>query len=171
MKSHNILTRDKSGLALSSSSRARSRDLSKGFTLVEILIVIGLISFFGVMGVIVGIDTYQRYIFRSDVDKVVALLQKARSSAVNNVNKQKYGVYLGDTSNFILFRGTSYNPSDTFNYKVERSRIATSTNTCTGGQVIFDQLTGNIPANCEIVIAERNKVSTTTINMQGGINY
>src|SRR3989344_6646243 len=53
-----------------------------GFTLIEILIVVAIISFLGIMGVIVGVDTYQKYIFRSDLDKVAALLQKARSSAM-----------------------------------------------------------------------------------------
>ena len=143
---------------------------NRGFTLVEIILVVAIIAFIGALGVVVGIDTYSRYIFRSDVDKVTALLQKARSSAINNVNEKKYGVYLGDTSNFVLFRGSSYNPLDSFNYKVERSKAATSTNTCIASQVVFDQLTGNT-MGCEIIITEGSKVSTTTVNAQGGINY
>ena len=143
---------------------------NRGFTLIEIILVIAIIMFIGALSVIVGIDTYNRYTFRSDLDKVVALLQKARSSAINNINEKKYGVYLGDTSNFILFRGDSYNPLDSFNYKVERSKTATSSNTCANNQIIFERLTGNT-AGCEIVITEGNKVATTTINVQGGINY
>ncbi len=136
MKLHNISTHAKGRLALS---------LSKGFTLVEIMIVVAIISFLGVMGVVVGVDTYSRYIFRSDVDKIVSLLQKARSSAMNNINEEEYGV------------------------KIEKSETATWTDNC-AGKIIFERLTGNAN-NCEIVITEGNKVSTITINNQGGINY
>ncbi len=144
--------------------------LDSGFTLIETLIVIGIIGFLAVVGIIAGIDTYSRHIFRSDLDKTAALLQKARSSAINNINEKSYGVYLGDADNLILFSGTSYDPSLTFNYKLERSKTATSTNTCAGNQVVFSQLTGNT-VGCEIVIKDGDKVATTTINSQGGINY
>src|SRR3989344_1329825 len=98
--------------------------LVNGFTLIETLIVIGLIGFVAVVGVIVGLDTYQRYVFRSDLDKTVALLQKARSSAINNVDEKSYGVYFGDSSepNITLFRGTTYVAGDPYNYSVAKSR-------------------------------------------------
>ncbi len=140
-----------------------------GFTLIEILIVMAIVSFIAIIGIIVSIDTYNRYIFRSDLDKTVALLQKARSSAMSNINEKEYGVYLEDSSNLIFFRGSTFDPSDSFNYKVEKSKTATSTNSCSD-EVVFQRLTGKTTA-CEIVITEGNKVATTTINNQGGINY
>ena len=150
MKLRNILVLDKAG-----------------FTLIEILIVVAIISFLGIMGVIVGVDTYKRYIFRSDLDKVAALLQKARSSAMNNINEQKYGVKFDDPDDLILFRET---PGTSYDYKVEKSKTVVYSDTCPSHQVVFDQLTGNADS-CEIVITEGNKISTTTINGQGGINY
>jgi len=141
----------------------------QGFTLVEILIVMTIISFIAVIGVIVSIDTYSRYIFRSDLDKVAILLQKARSSAINNVGGVSHGVYLDDNDDWILFRGTEYVEGEAFNYKIGRSKTATSTNTC-GNQVVFSRLTATT-TDCGIIITEGNKVATTTINNQGGINY
>lgn len=143
--------------------------LDKGFTLVEIILVVAIIAFIGALGVVVGIDTYSRYIFRSNIDKVVVLLQKARSSAINNINEQKYGVYL-DTENFVLFRGNGYVSSDSFNYRVEKSETSKVENTC-GDKIIFEQLTGNVVTECKITITEGGKISTIEVNSQGGINY
>ena len=140
----------------------------RGFTLIETLIVLGLIGMIAVVGIIVGLDTYSRYIFRSDLDKTVSLLQKARSSAINNMYESKHGVYLGDIDSLILFRGTSYDSSSPYNYNVEKSK-ASYADTCSS-VVVFDQLTGNT-TNCVITITEGTKVSTITINDQGGINY
>ena len=141
---------------------------SRGFTLIEVLIVMAIIAFIAVIGMITSLDTLNRYIFRSDTDKVVSLLQKARSSAMNNVNEKEYGVVLDDPDNLILFRetlGTSYD------YKVEKSKTATyKLDDCPDKQAVFERLTGNT-ADCIIEIIDGNKASTITINNQGGINY
>ena len=113
-----------------------------------------------------GIDTYQRYIFRSDIDKVVSFLQKARSSAISNVNEEQYGVVLDDDDNLILFRGA---PGTSYDYKVEKSKAVDYEDTCSG-QVVFERLTGNT-ADCEIKITEGSKENIISINTQGGINY
>jgi len=160
MKLPNISTQDKKKWSTPSVDQ-------QGFTLVEILIVMAIIAFIAVIGMITSLDTLNRYIFRSDTDKVVSLLQKARSSAMNNVNEKEYGVVLDDPDNLILFRetlGTSYD------YKVEKSKTASYSDTCPSQKVIFKRLTGN-SIDCIIEIIDGNKTTTITISSQGGINY
>lgn len=152
--------------------------LRKGFTLIETLIVIGIIGFVAVIGVIVGLDTYQRYVFRSDLDKTAALLQKARSSAINNVDEKSYGVRFLDATNpdhLILFRTAStYAARDvSYDYKIAKSKtVIYDLTLCPGDQVVWSQLYGlTTPTDCKIDIKDGVKTSRIEINAQGGINY
>ena len=141
--------------------------------MIETLIVIGIIGFVAVVGVIVGLDTYQRYVFRSDLDKVAALLQKARSSAINNIDEKKYGVRFDDPDNLILFKtATTYAARDvSYDYKVAKSKTVTYDLTaCGANEVIWTALYGNANV-CSIDIKDNVKTSTITINAEGGINY
>lgn len=170
MKSLNILTPAKLLRVALSSFSPRSL-LGGGFTLIETLIVIGLIGFVAIVGVIVGLDTYQRYIFRSDLDKTAALLQKARSSAINNVDEKSYGVRFDDPNDLVLFRGATYVPGDLYNYRVAKSKTVTYDLTaCPANQVVWTALYG-IANVCSIDIKDAIKTSTVSINAQGGINY
>ncbi|MEK9185815.1 MAG: prepilin-type N-terminal cleavage/methylation domain-containing protein [Patescibacteria group bacterium] len=147
--------------------------LGRGFTLIETLIVIGIIGFVAVVGVIVGLDTYQRYVFRSDLDKTAALLQKARSSAINNVDEKSYGVRFDDPDNLILFRTNStYAARDvSYDYKIAKSKtVQYDLANCAANEVIWAQLYGTANV-CKVDIKDGVKTSTVEINDQGGINY
>lgn len=65
---------------------------SKGFTLIEVVIVMAIVGFLAVFGIIVGLDSYSRYNFHSEVDDAVAMLQRARSEAINNIGGVAHGV-------------------------------------------------------------------------------
>lgn len=139
-----------------------------GFTLIEIIIVIAIIVFIGVIGVVVGLDSYQRYLFRSDLDTAAALLSKARSSAVHSIGQTSHGVYFGDSDNFILFRGTSYATRDaSFDLSVEKSKVTTASG---ADEVVFNPPSGeSTEENLEI----ENGIQSfnITINEEGGIDW
>ena len=112
--------------------------------MIEILVVIALVTAIASVGIIAGIDSWQRFLFRSNVDTAVSLLQKARSSAIHNVGETSHGVYFCDPSNskFILFRGNTYDASSPYNLPVDKSKTATITS-CPGlSEVVFAQLSG-----------------------------
>ena len=98
------------------------KSLASGFTFIEILVGMALVAILGSMGLIAGVDSYQRYLFRSDLETVASLLQKARSSAMNNIGETSHGVYVGDASSLILFRGASYTILPAYDLKVEKSK-------------------------------------------------
>ena len=144
---------------------------SAGFTLVEILIVISILTVISAMGLAVGIDTYQRYLLRSDTAVTASLLQKARISAMNNIGEANHGVYVCDTEKFIFYRGPSYilrNPS--YDILIDKNKGVVITSCPAPDQFIFTALSGTTTGG---VITLSSDVGNTslTINNEGGINW
>lgn len=146
----------------------------EGFTLMEIIVVLGLLSLFAVMGLVFSFDSYRGYFFRSEYTMFVNLLEKARNRAANNFNESGHGVAVLD-SEYRLFRNDIYDPDDDTTYE---SYPKNSSITFGGPTDIrFFQLSGNIdscdgdPAPCEFTFGYANKTKEITINAQGGITW
>ena len=151
--------------SISIPARGLTLSVSEGFSIIEIIVVIAIIGFLATFGVIAGLDTFARYNFHSERDSAIALLQKARSEAINNIGEAAHGVYFGsDQPDLILFSGASY--TGAYELKIEKSKAVSYSNTCAGDQVVFTQLSGGTTA-CEVKI---NGVPVT-INNEGGIDY
>lgn len=144
------------------------RRRNSGFSLIEMLVVIALMAALAAIGLIAGLDSYQRYLFRSDLDTAAALLQKARSSALNNIGEASHGVYFGDTGKFVLFRGASYalrNPS--YDLPIEKSKVVSASGL---REVVFVPLSGET-AGGNIVLSDGARNVAITINNEGGISW
>jgi len=75
---------------------------SKGFTLIEVLVVIGLAGLIAVVGYVSSIGAFQRNTFSTQREMAVSLLQRARSEAMANINQSAHGIAVTNTD-FILF--------------------------------------------------------------------
>jgi prepilin-type N-terminal cleavage/methylation domain-containing protein len=58
---------------------------ANGFTLLEVLIVIGLLAIVATMGISFGLHTHSGFTSKNDEDLVIAVLQKARSQSMAGV--------------------------------------------------------------------------------------
>ena len=137
------------------------------------MVVIAIVGFLATFGIIAGLDTYSRYSFNSEVDNVVAMLQKARSEAINNIGGSKHGVCFDPVKcadDIILFAGTTYTPP-AFEFEFEKNKTITYSGAT---EIVFDQLSGNAPAcsptPCTVTITGI-KPTNITINNEGGIDY
>lgn len=141
-----------------------------GFTLMEVIMVIGIVTALALMGLAAGVDTYQRYLFWVDVDTLVVLLQKARSSAINNIGGASHGVYVCDPANFVLFRGASYGALPAHDLNVGKSKAVVITS-CPGvREVVFSPLSGTTSGSV-ITASDGVRTAAITINHEGGINW
>lgn len=141
-----------------------------GFTLMEIIMVIGLITGLGLMGLAAGVDAHQRRLFRADVDALATLLQKARSSAINNVGGASHGVYVCDPANFVLFRGAAYGALRAHDLNVQKSKAVVITS-CPGmREIVFSALSGAASGGV-ITASDGVRNTAITINHEGGINW
>ena len=142
---------------------------ARGFTLVEVLITLGIFLLVSTVAVVVGLDSYQRVNFRSDVATAAALLQKARSSAMSNVNEASHGVYFDNTAKqFVLFQGNDYaSRAPAQDVIIDFSKGVT----VTVEEVVFTQLSGAATTDGGIEFSSNGQPVTIEVNADGGINW
>jgi len=80
-------------IRLEDSSRPTNR-LATGFTLIEIVVVLGIIAVVGAIGLSVGINSFQSYICVSQFDLLRSALFYARSEAVTASEGAKVGLFV-----------------------------------------------------------------------------
>lgn len=155
------------------------------FTLIEMLVVIGILVIVAGFGLIVGMDSFRGYQFRSERDQVVALLQRARSQAINNMcfsagtpctGGKPHGVYLGTSHEYVIFQGTSYASRDAAVDEVVRAKADTVA--VTGfTEVVFSQLaatTTPLPLgvrSLSVYDTGGTGTSTITVSPEGQITW
>jgi prepilin-type N-terminal cleavage/methylation domain-containing protein len=78
---------------------------SRGFTLIEMMLVLSLASIVGSLTITNGITYYDHSLAAIDRAQMVTAFREARAEAQNGSNP--YGVFLTN-SGFVIFQGTSY---------------------------------------------------------------
>lgn len=123
----------------------KTNNSKDGFTLIEILIVVGV---FAILGAIV---TYGFYSFfrtsemKTAVDVVQAELRDARAKTIAAAGDSRHGVHF-ESDRVVVFAGAAYSASDPNNeIEVMPPGITIGTIALNGGgaEVIFDRLSGN----------------------------
>lgn len=152
--------------------------LSRGFTLIEILVVIAIFTMLGGMALVVSMESYRGYAFRNERDMIVALLQKARSESMSNVclgtsctGGRPHGVYL-QTGSVVIFQGPNYASRDSAVDETITSRYAAaSTTPGSFTEVVFTQLSATTTATSTTLRDDAGHVSVISIHSEGGITW
>jgi Tfp pilus assembly protein FimT len=147
---------------------ASTSRFENGFTLIEILVIIGIIGILGTFGLIVSLDYYRSFAFRSERHIVVSMLQKARNQSMSNVNEQPHGVkFLADR--YVIYQGASYNDRDP---DFDEEILTTPTVSHSGmDEVVFGQLKGNaVVTGTDLTLNGHYKHATITVNPEGQID-
>ncbi|MBU0598294.1 type II secretion system GspH family protein [Patescibacteria group bacterium] len=141
----------------------------RGFTFVEVLLVIGI------LGVVVSLSIpfYQSFQVSNQLDnisqEVAQTLRRAQNKAMASEYFSAHGVHL-QAQQFILFKGDSYNPADAFNEVVDiPSSILITYNA--GPDVVFSGIKGEASYAGLITITTNNGESKSiSINEMGVVN-
>lgn len=145
----------------------------KGFTMIEILVVLGMLAIFATMGLVISFDSYRGYLFRSEYTTTVNLLTKARNRAINNFNESNHGVAILD-GEYRIFNTDEYDSDDDSTYdSYSRNNALIFTGPT---EIIFQQLTGNLAScdgedPCTYTFGYGLKTKSITINEVGGITW
>ena len=147
----------------------------RGLSLIEIVVVIGLLTAIAGLSMLVSIDTYRSYLFRGERDKVVQALQKARSRAIHNIcfgagcsNGRPHGVNIDSSTGTVTnFQGTSVSELPSVNDPFSLNDGITISGL---SDVVFSQLSGDAAPEGNITITDEvGHISVISINSEGQI--
>ncbi len=155
-------------------SKGLAPSRARGFTLIEMLIVMGILAILAAMTLFMEINNYRGDAFRSEANSLGISLQTARADALNNINQKRHGVAIhpGGYDGYIIFEGDSYDPADPISKSIEASYGVTFAPT-SPDEITFEQLTGNANYNGDITLIdpERNMTAVISINYEGKISW
>lgn len=128
---------------------------SRGFTLIELIIVLGIIAV--ISGIISStfIESRRVQAVDRDAETVVEVIRSARSKTLSSQNASVYGVHIDSTS-VTLFAGLTYVAGAMGNIVTQLTAseiIATTSLTGGGSDIVFKRLTGETNQNGTITIA------------------
>lgn len=147
--------------------------MKRGYTLIELLIVLSIIAALGVIGTIDYANYRSQQGFVTVRANIVTVLRTAQLRAIAQEDSQPWGVYfsnLGSTF-YQVFKGSDYltgTPVENKRFLGRGISFAQPATNATS-QVVFAKRTGLPTAPLTVKIALRGATSTITINAQGNI--
>ena len=137
-----------------------------GFSILEILIVIGLAGLIAAGAFAVSLGAYQRYAFSAERDLLVSLLQRARSQALANINESAHGLVIENDS-FIAYEDTD--ESGDFDAGEETLSVPRSSAVAASGDLefLFAQLSGEaLSAGTLTLTGPRSAVDEAVVQVE-----
>ena len=151
---------------------------SRGFTLIEAVVVIALIIIISGATIYFNIDGYRGYLFRSDRDTLISALHHARSEAIANICRGSscvsgvpHGVKI-ESDRYIIFQGEDFSSAD-HSFDIEMDINPNTTFSTNGGdEVVFSRLSADVLTPIEITMTENSgRTSTISVSSEGQIKW
>lgn len=139
-----------------------------GFTLIEIIIAIGILTILSGLGLIFSVDFYRSYSLDSERNMVVSVLQKVRSRAQNNINQSLHGVSF-QSNGYVLFQGASYALRDSDYDEIIPKNLTIGVSGIS--EAIFEQLNGNSQTIGDVSLDNGKRTLIISINNEGKIDW
>ncbi len=145
-----------------------------GFTLIETLLVMGVFVMVSGFGLFVSMESYRGSLYHSDRDLLVALLERARAQAINNLcygdycdDGKPHGVHI-QSDKYILFQGEAYDAGGAFNVSFDTD---SNTEHSFIGDIIFTPLSGTTSALVTIMLSGEGRTSEIMVSPIGRITW
>lgn len=140
----------------------------KGFTFLEIMIVIVILALLFSVGFIFNLSFYQTFLLQGEQRLLLNLLHKVRLEALDNLYSLPRGVYI-DENNYIIFSGSSFAnriPAYDLSYPRSAVKIQSPFN-----EIIFSPLSATTTASGTIELSLNDKKFFIIINNEGFIDW
>lgn len=154
----------------------------KGFTLIEVMMVIAFVGIVAGLSIAYGIDSFRRTTFHSDQDLLIAALQRARAQSIGNIclgascsDGMPHGVYVtddaaGEVVSYTIFQGASFADASTDHSLDDVVKANPGTKHTGINEVVFERLSGRANTYGDIVLTNTIvRTSTTTVGSEGEI--
>ena len=140
----------------------------KNFTLVELIMVMGILALLTVISLPLAINFYRTRQLDVHENGIVQVLRRAQLKAMSVEDDSSFGVYI-TPDRYVLFKGDSYSARD-FTYD-EIYELPSNLSVSGISEIVFSRLRG-VPSNTgNIILAINNKSEIININELGTINY
>lgn len=144
--------------------------MHKGFTLIEVLVVIGIL----VVLIGVSLTAFIKNSSKSNLDKeakiILSYINNAREQTISSSDNSEYGVYFASTS-VTVFKGKVYPASTSTIYEISAPSVSIFSFSLTGNtdRFYFKKITGEPSATGTIVIrnSANNMIQTITVKPTG----
>jgi Tfp pilus assembly protein FimT len=137
------------------------------YTLIELLIVIGVFTILIGIGLPVTIDFVRNYSLQSERNSVITLLEFARNQSLTNVNQSSHGLKI-NANEYATFSGTSYAARDP-QYDLSYPK-SNSVSISGPSEIVFAPLSGRSNQS-SYIISDGVKQFTVTVNQEGTIDW
>ena len=144
-----------------------SRRGKPGFTLIEMLVVLGIILALGLMSPLATIRFSQGSLLEAERNSYAGLLEQARGRALRDSSGASHGVHR-DADGLVLFAGSSYLPGDPAN---ERYPRASSVQVSGPDDVSFRAQTGEAVQPANLVLGNGAQSAGISVEAQGRITW
>lgn len=146
-----------------------------GFTIVELLIVIVIVSILALIATPIFLNSYTKNELTSAIWDVSDQLRRAQLQSMLGQGNNQWGVHF-QSDRFVLFKGGTYNASDPDNIEeLFEPNITMSAHSLNGGgdDVIFDKIFGATSTFGTITLQEGTggQQQTITVNEVGRVSY
>lgn len=146
-----------------------------GFTMIELILSLTLISIIFGFTMLYYRNSQIRADINSQAQNIAHHLRLAQSSASSGLQNTNHGVHF-ETSSYTIFKGPSFNLSDSSNFTINLPETITINNiNLNGGEndIIFSKINGETENYGTISInsTQINKTVTITVTSVGSINY
>jgi len=143
----------------------------KGFSLIELLIVIGIFIVLAGLTMPVFLNLYQKRDLNSETRKVLANIQEVRSKAMTE--NLDYGVKF-ETNSYSTFRGNSFGEGEDIIQYIISDNLSFSLIEIPNGEVVFRAVNGEIIDfsidDNSVVISNSSEIKTIQFNRLGVID-
>jgi prepilin-type N-terminal cleavage/methylation domain-containing protein len=147
--------------------KINEQGINLGFTLVEVIVVIGILSVLASFGGLITMDFYRSYAFNAERDTVIAILQKARSQSLANINNSAHGAHFG-SGQYVIFQGSVYNSASSLNQNIPAGVGMTVSGPT---DIVFAQLSGDVNPGGSLTLTDGKRSAEITINSEGRIDW
>ena len=116
---------------------------NRGFTLVEVLIAMGVCISLISAGLVITVNEYRGEIARAEEETIVMLLKSARSEAMSNISGTPHGVAINPPDYphaYVVFEGAEYDPLEG---EILAQEYALDLTASSLSAVVFEQLSGD----------------------------
>ncbi len=141
---------------------------SGGLTLVELLIVIGILVLLIITSMPMAINFYKTRTMDVSLNSIVQTLRKAQLKAMSLEGDSFFGVYL-TSEKWVLFKGNSYLTRDVAYDEV--FDLPKNLQLSGLSEIVFSKLRGTPSDTGNIILTIDNRTETININEVGRINY